>query len=63
MKPNDVLGFANSRPQLFGSALHDFMKRASRGLARIGCRRRSFRAENRVVLPTARTPTASRSRA
>src|SRR6267143_6755285 len=34
MKPNDVLGFANSRPQLFGTALHDFMKRASRGLAR-----------------------------
>ena len=51
MKPNDVLGFANSRPQLFGSALHDFMKRASRGLARIGVQAEELpSAENRVVL-------------
>jgi len=51
MKPNDVLGFANSRPQLFGNALHDFMKRASRGLARIGVQAEELPdAENRVVL-------------
>jgi choline dehydrogenase-like flavoprotein len=51
MKPNDVLGFANSRPQLFGSALHDFMKRAARGLARIGVQAEELpNAENRVVL-------------
>ena len=51
MKPNDVLGFANARPQLFGSALHDFMKRASRGLARIGVQAEELPdAENRVVL-------------
>jgi choline dehydrogenase-like flavoprotein len=51
MKPNDVLGFANSRPQLFGSALHDFMKKASRGLARIGSQCEELpSADNRVVL-------------
>jgi choline dehydrogenase-like flavoprotein len=51
MKPNDVLGFANSRPQLFGSALHEFMKKASRGLARIGSQCEELpSADNRVVL-------------
>src|SRR5262249_30125949 len=51
MKPNDVLGFANSRPQLFGNALHDFMKRASKGLARIGSQCEELpSADNRVVL-------------
>jgi choline dehydrogenase-like flavoprotein len=51
MKPNDVLGFANSRPQLFGNALHDFVKRAAKGLARIGVQAEELPdAENRVVL-------------
>jgi choline dehydrogenase-like flavoprotein len=51
MKPNDVLGFANARPQLFGAALHDFMKKASKGLARIGSQCEELpSADNRVVL-------------
>lgn len=33
LKPNDLLGIANSRPDLFGPALHDFLKIASRRLA------------------------------
>jgi len=33
VKPNDLLGIATTRPDLFGPALHDFMKRATRGFA------------------------------
>lgn len=33
VKPNDLLGIATTRPDLFGPALHDFMKRAARGFA------------------------------
>ncbi|MCI4645656.1 MAG: GMC family oxidoreductase [Hyphomonadaceae bacterium] len=33
MKPNDLLGIAGSRVDLFGAELHDFMKEAARGLA------------------------------
>lgn len=33
VKPNDLLGIATSRPEVFGPALHDFMKRAVRGFA------------------------------
>jgi choline dehydrogenase-like flavoprotein len=51
MKPNDILGFANSRAQVFGNALHDFMKKASRGLARIGTQCEELpNPDNRVVL-------------
>jgi choline dehydrogenase-like flavoprotein len=51
MKPNDVLGFANSRVPLFGNALHDFMKKAARGLARIGSQCEELpSADNRIVL-------------
>jgi len=33
VKPNDLLGIATTRPDLFGPALQDFMKRATRGFA------------------------------
>jgi len=33
VKPNDLLGISTTRPDLFGPALHDFMKRATRGFA------------------------------
>ncbi len=33
VKPNDLLGISTTRPDLFGTALQDFMKRASRGFA------------------------------
>jgi choline dehydrogenase-like flavoprotein len=33
VKPNDLLGIAPTRADLFGPALHDFMKRATRGFA------------------------------
>jgi choline dehydrogenase-like flavoprotein len=33
VKPNDLLGISTTRADLFGAALHDFMKRAARGFA------------------------------
>jgi len=33
LKPNDLLGIANSRPELFGNALHEFLAIASQHLA------------------------------
>jgi choline dehydrogenase-like flavoprotein len=49
MKPN--AGLAGARPDLFGQPLADFMKRAVRGLARIGNSGEELpRAENRVEL-------------
>jgi choline dehydrogenase-like flavoprotein len=33
LKPNDLLGIANSRADLFGQPLHDFMQRAAKHLA------------------------------
>jgi len=33
LKPNDLLGIANSRPELFGRPLHDFLRRAALHLA------------------------------
>ncbi len=35
MKPNDLIGLANTRADLFGAALHTFMARAARHLATI----------------------------
>ncbi len=35
VKPNDLLGIANTRADLFGAALHDFMARAARHLGTI----------------------------
>jgi choline dehydrogenase-like flavoprotein len=50
-KPNDILGFANSQVSIFGSALHDFMKKAARGLATMQAQgEEAPNAENRVVL-------------
>jgi len=36
LKTNDLGGIANARLDLFGADLHEFMKRAKRGLTRIG---------------------------
>ncbi len=33
LKPNDLLGIVNSRPLVFGQALHDFMRRSAKHLA------------------------------
>jgi len=33
MKPNDLLGIATTRPDLFGQELHEFMRRATKHLA------------------------------
>ena len=49
MKPN--VGLASARPDLFGPPLADFMKRAARGLTRIGLFGEQMPlAENRVEL-------------
>ncbi len=49
LKPN--AGLAGARPDLFGPALDDFMKRAARGLSRINVYGEELpRAENRVEL-------------
>ncbi len=51
LKPNDILGFANSRPSIFGSALHEFMKKAARGLVKMQAQSEEVPdPENRVVL-------------
>jgi choline dehydrogenase-like flavoprotein len=50
-KPTDLLGTANARVPVFGAALHDFMKRAARGLAKMqGQAEEAPNPENRVVL-------------
>ncbi|MBR0725492.1 GMC family oxidoreductase [Bradyrhizobium manausense] len=50
-KPNDILGFANSRSALFGADLHAHMKAAARGLARIlGLNEALPNPDNRIVL-------------
>jgi choline dehydrogenase-like flavoprotein len=50
-KTSDLGGFANARLDLFGPALADFMKRAARGLTRIGAFGEEMpNIENRVEL-------------
>jgi choline dehydrogenase-like flavoprotein len=50
-KPNDILGFANSRVGLFGQPLHDFMKKAARGVGKVQALAEELpRTENRVLL-------------
>ena len=50
-KPNDILGIANARVPVFGAALHDFMKQAARGLAKMQAQAEEVpNPENRVVL-------------
>jgi hypothetical protein len=53
VKPNDLLGIATTRPDIFGPALHDFMKRATRGFAGMTavCEDLPL-ADNRVTLST-----------
>jgi len=51
MKPNDLLGVATTRADLFGDTLHDFMKRATRHIANmIGFAEELPREENRIEL-------------
>jgi choline dehydrogenase-like flavoprotein len=35
LKPNDLLGIANTRPDIYGSALHDFMREAATNMGNI----------------------------
>ena len=51
MKTSDLGGFANARVDLFGHELHAFMKRAARGLTRIGAFGEELpNIENRIEL-------------
>jgi choline dehydrogenase-like flavoprotein len=51
LKTNDLGGFANARVDLFGADLHAFMKRAVRGLSRIGAFGEELpNIENRIEL-------------
>ncbi|MBR0725493.1 GMC family oxidoreductase [Bradyrhizobium manausense] len=50
-KPNDVLGFANARGALFGAALHEFMRKAARGVGKVQAVCEEIPTpENRVLL-------------
>jgi choline dehydrogenase-like flavoprotein len=50
-KPNDILGFANSRGAIFGQQLHTHMKQAARGLSRmLGLNEALPNADNRIVI-------------
>jgi choline dehydrogenase-like flavoprotein len=51
LKTSDLAGFANARLDLFGPALHDFMKLAKRGLTRLGAFGEELpNIENRIEL-------------
>ena len=51
VKPNDLLGIATTRPDLFGSALHDFMTRATQHFAGMTAVVEDIPvAENRITL-------------
>jgi choline dehydrogenase-like flavoprotein len=51
VKPNDLLGISTTRADLFGPALHDFMKRAARGFATMTAVLEDLAvADNRVTL-------------
>jgi choline dehydrogenase-like flavoprotein len=51
LKTSDLQGFANARVDLFGADLHAFMKRAARGLTRIGAFGEELpNIENRIEL-------------
>ena len=53
VKPNDLLGFAVGRPDIYGAKLDDFMKRATRGFAAMTSVGEDLPvAENRVGLST-----------
>lgn len=51
VKPNDLLGIASTRPDLFGSALHPFMQRAAKHFGQMNMVAEDLAlAENRVTL-------------
>lgn len=51
MKPNDLLGFANARPELIGAELHNFMQRAAKHIGTMVYVGEDIALrENRVVL-------------
>ena len=51
LKPNDLIGIANTRPDLMGPALHDFLERASRHIGVMNGIVESLpEAQNRVEL-------------
>lgn len=51
MRPNDLLGIGTTRPDIFGAALHEFMRRAARGFAGMTAVIEDLPvAENRVTL-------------
>jgi choline dehydrogenase-like flavoprotein len=53
VKPNDLLGISTTRADLFGPALHEFMKRATRGFAGMTAVVEDLPvADNRVTLST-----------
>lgn len=55
LKPNDLLGIANSRPELFGNGLHKFMQTACRHLATMTFVGEDLpNADNRLVLSAAK---------
>lgn len=61
MKPNDLLGVAISRADLFGQDLHDFMARAANHIASmIAFGEELPRPENRIELSEARGPGGTR---
>ncbi|MFN3591807.1 MAG: GMC oxidoreductase, partial [Thermaurantiacus sp.] len=54
-KPNDLLGIANTRPDLIGAALHAFVARASRHLATINAIVETIpQPDNRIALAASR---------
>jgi choline dehydrogenase-like flavoprotein len=55
LKPNDLLGIANSRPDLFGNDLHHFMRTAAKHLATMTFTGEDLpKPENRLVLNPSR---------
>jgi len=49
VKPVDLLGISNSRADLYGTRLHDFMRRAARGFAMMGAVIEDLPAKNNRV--------------
>jgi choline dehydrogenase-like flavoprotein len=57
LKPNDLLGIANTRPDLFGDPLHAFLRTAARHLATMTFMGEGMpQAENRLVLSEKKDP-------
>ena len=55
VKPNDLLGFANSRPDIFGDELELFMKRAAKHFGNMVCVGEDISdPENRITLSEAK---------